>query len=148
MALRVERDPSGRAAHVSVLSHHQQQAGGGTSGGTSGRAVLSLQLEAPLWVLNHSRLPLAYSASTPRFGATRAARKKKSLLRRQSSLSANDNEGGDGGGGGGSASMQLPSHAVSHESTQRSHDMSQSVSQLVRRPEELRRSQPPQTHRA
>ena len=87
------RDPHGRSAHVTLQRLSTPSAG-------SSRAVLALQLDAPLWVMNHTQMQLVYSASTPSAANTRAAMKQHKKLRRKSSVMAGDSEGvGDGGGG-------------------------------------------------
>ena len=97
----VLRDPHGRAAHVTIRNMP-----------SSSRAVLSVLLEAPLWVLNYSSLPLVYSASTARFGAARAARQREKLARRRSSM-IDQGEGGDGGRKGVKAKASAVSSALS-----------------------------------
>ena len=89
------RDPHGRPAHVTI-----QKISSGSS-----RSVLALQVEAPLWVLNYSQLPLVYSASTPRFGAARLAARQKQLTKKASSLRTVHGHG-DGGGGAGASGAE------------------------------------------
>ncbi|KOO21958.1 hypothetical protein Ctob_000724, partial [Chrysochromulina tobinii] len=62
----VLRDPHGRSAYVQL----QRVPGGSAS------AVLALQLDAPLWILNQSQLPLLYSTSSAsRLGRLRRRRR-------------------------------------------------------------------------
>ena len=75
-------------------------------------ASLSLVLEAPIWVFNHSMLPLCYAASTPRFGSRSrfGGGERGSVSRAKSALSRRGQrvDGADGatlvGGGEGTKS--------------------------------------------
>ena len=88
----VLRDPFGRSAHVSL----QRLPFPGS--GPTRNAVLSLQLAAPLWVINHTHMQLVYSAIAPKLLSSSKA--KQRLLRRSTALAATDNDAGGVGDGG------------------------------------------------
>ena len=91
-------DLHGRAAHVTIRSLP----------GAS-RAVLSLLLEAPLWVLNYSPLPLVY---WPARRARRRARRAPAASSHERSSVIEQGDGGDGGLRGVKATASAVSSAL------------------------------------